>query len=79
MALNVGLEKILTLGGECCPHIGSCHRQLKHRPWIATFFVTNLMIINVIIIINIFTPRLGRTRGVGRRADKADPAMAGMK
>ena len=61
-------------------------------PSTATFFVGTwcvggvfiIVIVIMIIIIGIMiiktiTPRLGRTRGVGRRAEMAEPAMAGMK
>ena len=38
-----------------------------------------IILLLLIIIIKMITPRLGRTSGVGRRAEMAEPAMAGMK
>ena len=54
----------------------------QRRRWrivIVIIIIMMIVIIIVIMIIKTITPRLGRTRGVGRRAEMAEPAMAGMK
>ena len=82
----------VTLGGKCSSHIRSCHRQLQNSLlelggvviiviviMIMIVIIIIIIIMIVIIIIKTITPRLGRTRGVGRRPEMAEPAMAGMK
>ena len=81
--MKIGFGKdgeILLLAASAVPTFAPVTVNCNILCWnIFGIVIIFIIVIVIVIIIKKITPRLGRTRGVGRRAEIAEPAMAGMK